>query len=253
MKSSSFGSRQRYEFAKCLQDADYSRHSWDLYPIWAECASLSLRQGVHKLLTGSINDELEAQYMRLIKGIKKPERFAEALGVLTLGLEDEPGDFLGKTLGEWGILSKWNGQFFTPDSLCRLMADMNVRDIKPDPNHRFTIQEPACGAGAMTIQVAQALKENGFHPWNYYIVAMDLDKRMFHTCLIQLTLLDVPATVINMNTLSLEEFDRDITFAAARHPWREPTQEVAPPEQTTISQPAPESATAESSLQLSLF
>ena len=221
MKSSWFGNRKRYEFAKCLQSADSARHAWDLYPVWAECASIALQQACIKTSTGSLNDEKEARYMQLIGGVKNPKHFSEALAILTEGLEEEPCDFLGTVLGEWGILNKWAGQFFTPDGLCRLLADLSLKDMQPDPNSRFMANEPSCGSGATVIHMVETLKENGFNPWDYYVVAQDIDNRMFHSCYIQLTLLGVPATVINMNTLTLEEFDRATTLVGVLHPYRQ--------------------------------
>ena len=43
MKSTHFACRKRYHFAKLVQEADYGRHPWDLFPIWSRCASISLR------------------------------------------------------------------------------------------------------------------------------------------------------------------------------------------------------------------
>lgn len=220
MKSTWFGNRKRYDFARLIQEADPGQHAWNLYPIWAECAMISLRQGVTKMIRGEIDDELEAKYLDKIKRIKHPKKFAEAMGVLVMGLEEDPSDFIGETLGEWGVLSKWHGQFFTPRDVCRMMARMNLIGAKPDDGNTITICEPACGAGAMAIHAAEHLKSQGFYPWHYHITCVDVDWRMFATCYIQLTLLGVPAGVIHGNTLTTEQWDSAPTIAAAMHPIR---------------------------------
>lgn len=251
MKSSWFKDRKRYEFAKCLQSADERRHGWDLYRDWAQCASLALRQAVHVATWGRQDAELEEKYMKTIAGVREPSAFSECMGILTEALEESPGDFLGAMLGEWESLNSNLGQFFTPDDLCRLMNDLTM-DAQPDPNHRMTIQEPAAGAGAMLIHCCQTLKSRGFMPWNYYCVAMELDARMFQTCFIQLSLLGVPATVYNMNTLTLEEFDRATTLVGVLHPWREPREERLP-DSAPAPEPTANEATKGMGEQLSLF
>ena len=187
-----------------------------------------------KLQTGEISEELEEEYLQNIKQVKKPEKFPQAMEVLVDGLEERAYDFLGCVLGEWGILSKWAGQFFTPESLTTSMASMTLGDRKPEPSHRLTLCEPACGAGAMTIAASEVLKNQGFYPFHYYWTCVDIDHKMFEACYIQLTLLGIPAVVINGNTLSLETWDAAYTFAAAVHPMRYARSQDDPSETPTL-------------------
>jgi hypothetical protein len=261
MKSTWFGNRKRYDFARCLQDADPGQHAWNIYPSWAECALIALRQAVIKMRTGSIDDDLEAKYMGLIERVKHPKKYSEALAILTMGLEEDASDFLGDTLGEWGVLNKWNGQFFTPRDICRLMARMNIGAKEPDDKNTFTICEPACGGGAMAIAVARHLQEQGFYPWHYHITCIDVDWRMFATCYIQLTLLGIPAGVIHGNALTVEQWDSAPTLTAVLHPVRRQdisTGETAashstPKNTTPISAPVPDIGSVENEQQLTLF
>lgn len=221
MKSTWFGSRDRYEFAKALAAADYAKHTWDLFRTWATCARISLLQGVHRLF-GSFDEKIEDQYMQEIGRVKHAKHFADAMGVLVMSLEKEPQDFLGMVYQELGIANQsLAGQFFTPFDLCRVTAQMIIGDVKPERGKRFSIAEPACGAGAMAIAAAEHLKSLGFYPWHYRIHAQDIDEKCFSMTYVQLTLLGVPAVVMNGNTITLETRESIPTFALAMHPDRQ--------------------------------
>ena len=181
-----------------------------------------MSQPVRKWLTGEIDAKREARYMEIVKRYPNPGAFAEALGIVDLGLEEEPHDFLGNVAGELGLLEgEWSGQFFTPKPVCDLMVQMNLaEEEKPDPEHRLMICEPACGAGAMALSVASFLKDRGFHPSNWWLEAIDKDRRMFHAAYIQLSLCGVPGIVRNADALSLEQWDAELTLAGAMFPLR---------------------------------
>lgn len=221
MKSTWFSDRARYDFARCLQDSDHSRHSWDLFGSWLQVAAGSLKQACHVLQTGSKCDELESQVVRYQQQIKKPEKLAEAFSILAVSLETKRDDFLGSVLMEWGINDvAFKGQCFTPMCVCEMMARMTLHDREVDPEKRLMISEPACGGGAMVIASSMVLQEKGFFPWNYHWACVDLDWRCFACCYIQATVLGIPARVIHGNTLTLEQFEYADTFAAVMHPVR---------------------------------
>lgn len=246
MKSTWFSKRSHYDFARCLQDADYSLHSWDLLHEWLTAASLSLKQGCRVMVGLDPDPAIEERVIKAQNRVKHPGKLAECLGILVNGLEEETEDFLGSTISELGQNdSKYRGQCFTPYSVCTMMARMTMQDMTPDPNHRLTLQEPACGGGAMVIASSDVLKERGFFPWNYYWTCVDIDWRMFACTYIQCSLLGIPATVIHGNTISLEQWESANTFAATAHPYRvrkEPTKEPEPQPETThapiVSEPS---------------
>ena len=226
MKSTWFGDRRRYEFAKCIHDADYSRMVWDTFGGFLTCASYALRQGVHKLTTGELSEEMEEIVVKEQQRFKHPSRFADAMGILTMALEERSYDFLGTYLGEMEMNdSKFKGQCFTPPALCELMAGLTLDEQEPKQGETLLLNEPACGGGAMVIAASEVLKGRGFYPWHYYWVAVDVDWRCFAMAYIQLTLLGIPANVIHGNSLSLEVHSEAVTFAGAMHP---PKQKRAP-------------------------
>lgn len=218
----------RKQFVKCLQDACPNQHLFEVFGMWAECACCTFRQSVRKFRTGKIDDGIEARYMETIGKVKNPNRFAHALAHVVDGLEIRQHDFLGTAAAECELLNAGAGQFFTPTAVSELMARVTFQGIKRDPRHRIKIQEPAVGGGATVIATASVLKDQGFFPWDYYVVCQDVDFRMFCVAYVQLTLCGIPANVLHGNTLSLETWDSEETLMAAMHPYRERTNEPPP-------------------------
>ena len=152
----------------------------------------------------------EERYLQIANGYERPEldRFAQMLGCVVEALEDGMHDCLGRLFMALEMSNHWKGQYFTPWELSCLMARMTLTDARPQIEARgfVTISEPAAGAGAMVIAMAEVLREQGF---NYqkcmHVRAVDVDPTAAHMCYLQLSLLHVPAVVIVGNSLTLEE------------------------------------------------
>lgn len=249
MKSTWFGDRRRYEFGKLLEASDHGMHCWDSFNGFLTCAFYSLRQATHKLIHGDMSDEIEEKVLKEQKRFKDWTKFAEAMGLLTLALEDAPCDFLGSFMSEMEMNdSKWKGQCFTPPSVTRLMAEMTCQNFEPDDDRTLMLNEPCVGGGAMVLAVSEILKKKGFFPWHYHWVATDIDWRCFAMSYIQLTLCGIPATVIHGNSLSLEVFDQAPTIVAVMHPPRNHKKN----EKAIVAKPDPDRTKA-TPVQMTLF
>lgn len=55
---------------------------------------------------------------------------------------EDPCDILGDVYHELRLNNEWNGQFFTPDHICRLMAQLTNIDVPEDKEGPITINEP---------------------------------------------------------------------------------------------------------------
>ena len=114
--------------------------------------------------------------------------------------------------------NKWIGQFFSPYSICKMMAAITLGDdehlVEKIKNSGYvTVCEPSCGSGAIIIAMAEEIQELGFSPSKHmHATAIDIDQRCVHMAYIQFSLLNLPATVIHGNALSLE----------TRSTWRTP-------------------------------
>lgn len=156
--------------------------------------------------------EREKRYHELTKGMtpKLLNRYSELTALMFLAIlkyQHEPRDVLGEIYRELNLYQKWNGQYFTPDSICRLMAELILPDKSDE--ERITIQEPTCGSGAMIIgSVYAMMNRNIDYRSKSLFIAQDIDIRCVWMCYIQLGLYQVPAIVIHGNTLTGEEWDR---------------------------------------------
>ena len=156
------------------------------------------------------------------------------------------------------VLNARVGQFFTPYSVSRLIANMTLQDIGSviAANGFVTMAEPAAGAGGMVLAAADALQENGFDPSMQMLVhAVDIAPLCFHMTYVQTTLRGIPALVQLGDTLRLTTSESAWTLPTldfyARHgklfPQAEPLPEAPA---LPAHEPAP---ITDLTLQLDLF
>ena len=142
---------------------------------------------------------------------------------------DEPYDILGAIFMELGLSNEWNGQFFTPDCICRAMAMMVGADHLPEKGSMI-INEPTCGSGAMILGAVYAMKQkNQDYRHHAMFIAQDIDIRCVWMAYIQLWMYEIPAIVIHGDTLAMKEWSRWYTpFVTC----------VEQPEEDTVEAPA---------------
>jgi type I restriction-modification system DNA methylase subunit len=118
---------------------------------------LARRHGIHNLFSDFLtllicafsHGAKEEEYLNTIGKYEKPDayKFSDALGALVIemtGDGDGMVDVLGKYFEENLSFGK-NGQFFTPQHLCDLMARI-TNPVQVD-NTNPRILDPACGSG----------------------------------------------------------------------------------------------------------
>ena len=215
----------------------------------AEIRKLGQSQGLNHVFTtfleimatslSSVADPIHAkerleQYEQIIKKME-PETvsaYTRMWALLYLAVkenEEAPCDILGATYHELNLNNEWNGQYFTPDSICRLMARLAnpLNEQTADGKDYIAINEPACGSGAMAIGMIWAMKSNGFdYQHKSLFVAQDIDIRCVWMAYIQLSLYRIPAVVVHGNTLTGEEWSHWYTPYAAVPLKKEDSREV---------------------------
>ena len=195
--------------------------TYQVFSDFVEAAALSISNAVDL----PQYEKREARYMELIKRYDAKELaiFPQMLAELTMSMENETADIMGRTYHELELHNKWAGQYFTPYEICRMMAKMTIGDDLKERIERrgfITLQEPACGSGAMVIAFAQEMKEAGFnYQHQLHVTAVDVDAKCCYMAYIQLSLLHIPAVIIHGNTLSLEEYGRWYTPAHILDGW----------------------------------
>lgn len=201
---------------KLLRATNYRHDMHSVFADFVEMAALSIANSVDIAQRA----EREARYMRIIGkyDAEEQKRFPQMLGELVMALDGPPSDVLGRTFGELEQGNKHAGQFFTPYEVCRLMARITVGDgedmrAKIAERGFITASEPACGAGAQILALAEAMQESKINYQRHlHVTAVDVDARAVHMAYLQFSLLHIPAVVVLGNTLTLEE----------REHWRTP-------------------------------
>ncbi|MBY4898679.1 N-6 DNA methylase [Cupriavidus sp. AU9028] len=207
------------------------RHSMnDVFADFVEVSALAISNAVDR----HHFEDREKRYLEIAKKYDREElsRFAQMLGALTMTFEERVqqlvpnGDGLADVLGQtYMMLELGNdraGQFFTPYTVSRMMAGINMADgaSSIERDGFVTVLEPASGAGGMVIACADALNDAG---QNYqrtmHATCIDIDPRCVHMTYVQLALLHIPAIVVHGNALSLESWSNWFTPAHILGGW----------------------------------
>lgn len=110
--------------------------------------------------------------------------FLVALWAVTVSNEMENGnafDLFGQLYEQMFLLkskASAKGQFFTPDSLCRLMADITDADVEEKVSHigPVRVNDPACGsARTLLAHFMRKTRDNHALAGRYFYEAADID------------------------------------------------------------------------------
>jgi hypothetical protein len=194
----------RKEFGKIIREIAYRHHLWRVFSDFCEMAAIAISNGV------AFDQAQEDRYMQLINEYTESERmgFPKLFGLTVDALEDLSCDFLREMFMGLELGSHWHGQFFTPFHVCLMMAKLTIDDtVKQKIEQRgfITVQEPACGAGALILGFAAAMREAGLnYQTQLHVTAIDSDQLAANMCYIQLALHHIPAAIYTGNTLSMK-------------------------------------------------
>ncbi len=211
----------RQELLKLMKQASYEHTVYDVFRDFCELSAIAISNAVD----WPQRDEREKTYLERIKRYDAATvaLFPKMLGCVVDELEVGMADVLGSVYMELEISNKHTGQFFTPYSLCKTIAAMQIDDtLKAQVAERgfITVNEPACGGGAMVIAFAEEIRLAGMNPkTQMHVVAQDVDPRSAHMTYIQLALLHIPAVVLVGNTLTLEVSSEWFTPAHIMGGW----------------------------------
>ena len=211
------------EIARQVADLGYRHSHWQVFADFVEMAAIAISNAVDLPARAA----REKRYMEVVGRYKPDEaaKFLHMFGMLTMALEIEMADVLGRTFHDLELHNRWSGQFFSPYPICRMIAKMivgNREELEGRIAKRgyLTASEPCCGSGAMVIALAHEIRELGFNYQKHlHVTAVDVDPKCVHMTYLQLSLLHVPAIVIHGNSLRLEEFGHWYTPAHIMGGW----------------------------------
>lgn len=223
------------EFIKLVHDLAGYRNHREVFDDFLELAFCAIAKTTYP--PGHEDAEaLEARYMETVKR-SKPEyirRMPELLGILMMahGQAHGAGDFLGRVSGEIGALNGYQGQFFTPYEVTKMMARITLDNDETraiiERQGFVTMCEPACGAGGMVLAAAEVLEEMQFDPsLHLFVHAVDISHTAYKMAYLQLAMRGIPAEVYLGDSIRMEMRDSQITPAKLRfvlhhgERWRE--------------------------------
>lgn len=173
------------------------------------------------------SQEVENEYKEITSKYTKEEmsKFAQILSFMIGALEAQYGDFLGELYMEMGLGNKYKGQFFTPYSVCKCMADISCTPdlLKEIETKGFiTINDPACGGSALPIAMLDVLhnKHNVNFQKNVLCIVQDLDKRCVDMSYVALSMIGACAIVRHADTLMNKVFSSYETFMYRINKWK---------------------------------
>ena len=168
-------------------------NTWVVFGDFCTASMLALSQPMYK------DAEREKEYKRIEEKYGKTdmEKIAEMLACTTIALTDQPRDFLGEIFMENELGNHYAGQFFTPYNLSKMIAQM-VGVGGPD------FCEPCCGSGGMIIAYCEVCREQK-KPLPI-VEAWDIAHICWKMTYIQLSVLGIPAKVVNGDTLAMKEY-----------------------------------------------
>jgi hypothetical protein len=200
--------RHLKSIVKLFESCRYRHDLYTVFSDWCECAAISLSNAMDIRQ----REKRESRYMEIIGRYERDVvgTFPKILGEVVMALESGPQDILGATFHELELHNTARGQFFTPYELCRMMAKMTIGSAEElqatlGKHGYVTAQEPAVGAGATVIALAEAIKDLGInYQQHLHVTAIDIDPRAVHMAYVQFSLMHIPAHVIVGDTLRLE-------------------------------------------------
>lgn len=163
-------------------------------------------------------EERRKRYDEIMDGVPQETaamyaRLCALMGMAVWENRDDPKDILGAVYHELRLHNEWSGQFFTPDTICRMMA--MITGVDQETEEVIVVNEPTCGSGAMVIGAIWAMQQKGFdYQSRILFIACDIDIRCVWMAYIQFCLYGIPAIVVHGNSLAMEKWTRWITSYA---------------------------------------
>lgn len=208
------GQEHRGELVKLIKQAAYSTSTWQVWDDLIYMSAAAIAQPLQWV------QSCEDEYLRRINKYDKgkqdlfPQMFAEIVAALE---QEGCADVLGGIYMDLELGNHWKGQFFTPDHVCKLMAQItyNKDELTAAIERQgyITVNDCCCGGGAMLIAFADTcIKHEIDFQRNVLFVGQDVDPVVALMCYIQMSLLGMPGYVIIGNTLTCDFSNYDYWF-----------------------------------------
>lgn len=194
------------EFCALMDRFAFRYSKWQIWNDFLSLSAISLAN----VMPVPEKAEREKLYLSIVGSYQKEDQevFPKMLELVVLALEENPEqDFLGSLYHHLGLHQEQKGQFFTPYHICHFMSELQFagdgKEEQLKEKGYISVNDPACGAGAMLIAFANVAKKHGInYQQQVLFVAQDIDRTAAMMCYIQLSLLGCSAIVIIGDSLA---------------------------------------------------
>ena len=216
-------------FAQLFNSVSLRHSRWE---VWADFVVMSAID-ISNIVDSSHAEERTEAYKRLAGKYEEQELtcFAQMLAETIMSMDEHPDqDFLGDLFMRLDLGNDRTGQFFTPYSVSRLMAELNACDENLEKRVQkrgwFGVCDPTCGAGGLLVAFANACQKRHInYQADVLFVGQDIDYIAGCMCYLQLSLMGCPGYVVIANTLSNPALcldERGLIPAPAPNIWYTP-------------------------------
>lgn len=192
------------EFLDIFKTLCYSRSSWQAWADVITAIACSLSNAIDR--SPEHYEPREKEFEQCIKRLGSVDAPAKLLGVIMMALENNPEqDFLGAMYMKLELGNHWKGQFFTPYSVSRMMADVTIGNSQVEIEKKgwISICDPCVGGGAMLIAAANTMMRQKVNYQNHVLfVGQDIDRVVAMMAYIQISLLGCPGYIVVGNSLT---------------------------------------------------
>lgn len=216
----STGSVHKKNLINLILKASYRHDTSKIFSDFVEMSAIALSNAFDKKQF----DNREARWFDIRSKYTREEisLFHQMFWELIDALEQETADVLGEIFMRLNLGNASKAQCFTPYSLCKLLAKVNVAHVKEVVSKKgyCTVLEPCAGSGSMIIAFADEMYTVGMNYQQQMVATcIDLDIRAVHMTYVQMSLLNIPAIIIHGNSLAVEEYSRWYTPAYIMGDW----------------------------------
>ena len=194
---------------------------YTVFTDWVECAACALSNRIYP----DAYEKREKRYLDIISKYDADVKhtFGELLGQVILAAEAcrlaGKLDLLAQLYIALELERKQIGQYFTPWSICEMMARINCgppEQLQSEVAAKgyITFMDPCCGAGTMLLACAAYATDCGILPEQIHFTGIDIDPTCVRLCFLQFALYGLPALIIEGNAISMK---LDEYWPTARH------------------------------------
>lgn len=127
------------------------------------------------------------------------DHFAKAFGAFLRDCQQQSAankhisDILGVIYETESLANSYSGQFFTPEAICQLTAQMMITPT----DEAISIADPACGSGRFFIAAQPLAPKATFY-------GTDIDETCVRMCALNMLVRNANASIVHGNTLTIE-------------------------------------------------